>query len=88
MFDKNEKNSYCKIEWTEFQKPYRRVVNIMWLDYMASHKYFNYTGLINTPLCEVKTSCTKKTLVWLLIYRLLYYCIPYRDAFKLAFKSL
>jgi len=38
----------------------------MWLGYMASHKYFNYTGLINTPLCEVKTSCAKRTLVWLL----------------------
>jgi len=36
----------------------------MWLGYMASHKYFNYTGLINTtPLCEVKTSCAKSTLV-------------------------
>jgi len=54
-------------------KPYRRVVDSMWLGYMAFHKYFNYTGLINTPLCEVQTSCAKRTLVWLLIA--LHYCI-------------
>jgi len=41
-------------------KPYRRVVDSMWLGYMASHKYFNYTGLINTPLCKVKTSFAKR----------------------------
>jgi len=34
---------------------------------MASHKYFNYTWLINTPLCEVKTSCVKRKLAWLQI---------------------
>jgi len=31
-------------------KPYKRVVDSMWLGYMTSHKYFNYTDLINTPL--------------------------------------
>jgi len=49
----------------------------MWLGYMASHKYFNYTGLINTPLCEVKTFWMKRRLVWLLIA--LYCCIPHGD---------
>jgi len=34
---------------------------------MASHKYFNYTLLINTPLCKAKTFCAKRKLAWLWI---------------------
>jgi len=45
-----------------------------WLGNMASHKYFYYTGLINTPLCEAKTSCAKKKLVWLWIKLIALYC--------------
>jgi len=44
-----------------------------WLGNMASHKDFNYTGLINTPLCEAKTSCMKKKLVWLWIKFIAWY---------------
>jgi len=35
---------------------------------MTSHKYFNYTGLINTPLCEAKTSCAKRNYSTVLLY--------------------
>jgi len=45
-----------------------------WLGHVASHNYFNYTGLINL-VRSIKASCAKRTLVWLLIA--LYCCIPH-----------
>jgi len=55
-------------------KPYRRVVDSIWMDKVASHKYFNSTGLINTLLCEVKFSCAERKLVWLWIKLIVLNC--------------
>jgi len=64
-------------------EPYRRVVDSMWLGYMASHKYFNYTGLINTPSLVQSEDFLCEEDIGLATYSVaLHCCIPHCDAIK------